>query len=144
MNIGIYGSFMFGFEGDNPDIFKKTFDFCEENNIELALFSALTPLKGSKFYKQLMDEDRIFETDATRFNGQFSTFHPKKMTAQQLDEGLRWIWQAYYSKKSIKKRLAPVIQKAKTNPEIKRTGYPNMAEVLMALNMAFKAAVEDF
>ena len=111
--IGLYGSFMFGFEGDKPDVFKKTLDFCNDNEIELALFSALFPIEGSHFYKQLKDEGRIWETDSTRFNGQYSTFHPKNMSSKELDDGLRWIWQNFYSRQSIKKRLARLINDQK-------------------------------
>ncbi len=139
-NISIYGSFMFGFEGDDPDIFKRTLDFCNENEIELALFSALFPIKGSNFYKQLMAENRIFETDATRFNGQYSTFHPKLMTSSELDEKLRWIWQEFYSKPSIKQRL----RRFKTTAQERRNGYPTQEELMLALNSAFKVAVGDF
>lgn len=142
VGIAVYGSFMFGFDDDNMDVFKRTLDFCEKNEIELALFSALFPIKGSKFYKQLKVENRIFETDYTKFNGQFSTFHPKKMTSEQLDDGLRWIWQNFYSKKSIKTRLARFLQKE--NLKTANHGYPSTAEVLLTLNMAFKVAVEDF
>lgn len=142
--IGVYGSFMFGFEDDHPDIFDQTLEFCEANKIELGLFSALFPIMGSKFHKQLSDEGRIFETDPTKFNGQFATFHPKNMTAEQLDQGLRRIWQGFYSKNSIKKRLAdwlPTLKEPRT-AENEKAGLT--AETLIALNTAFKVAVGDF
>ncbi|RJP58139.1 MAG: radical SAM protein [Candidatus Auribacter fodinae] len=141
--IGVYGSFMFGFEDDHKDIFKRTLDFCEENKIELALFSALFPIKGSKFHAQLMKENRIFETDPTRFNGQYSTFHPKHMTAQELDEGLRWLWQEFYSKRSMKVRLSEWLPKLKEEKS-PNGGLSNTAETLAALNTAFRVAVGDF
>ena len=142
--IGLYGSFMFGFEGDDKDIFERTLDFCNENEIELALFSALFPIEGSNFYRQLKEEDRIWETDPTRFNGQYSTFHPKQMTSQELDEGLRGLWQSFYSKKSIKKRLSRLINAQKNNMNKKRNDLPTTAETLMGLNAAFRVAVGDF
>lgn len=142
--ISIYGSFMFGFEGDDPDIFKRTLDFCHDTSIELALFSALFPIKGSNFYKQLMDEGRIFETDATRFNGQYSTFHPKRMTSEELDENLRWIWQTFYSKPSIKQRLSRLMAQDRARGNPRKNGYPTQSELMLALNSAFKVAVGDF
>ncbi len=138
--ISIYGSFMFGFEGDDPDTFDRTMDFCNENEIELALFSALFPIKGSNFYHQLTKEGRIFEKDPTRFNGQYSTFHPKLMTSKELDDKLRWIWQTFYSKPSIKHRL----RRLTSTPQERRNGYPTQAELMLALNTAFKVAVCDF
>jgi radical SAM superfamily enzyme YgiQ (UPF0313 family) len=140
--IGIYGSFMFGFEEDDKDVFQRTLDFCEDNEIELALFSALFPMWGSKFYQQLHAEGRIFETDVTKFNGQYSTFHPKKMTSEELDNGLRWLWNNFYSKASIKKRLGSRLLSRPAG--VDENGLPNTTEVLMALNIAFKVAVADF
>ncbi|MBA4374477.1 MAG: B12-binding domain-containing radical SAM protein [Thermodesulfovibrio sp.] len=140
--IGIYGSFMFGFEGDDKNVFQRTLEFCEDNEIELALFSALFPMWGSKLYAQLQAENRIFETDVTKFNGQYSTFHPKNMTSEELNEGLRWLWNTFYSKPSIKKRLGRRMRNQP--PGHDENGFPNTTEVLMGLNIAFKVAVEDF
>jgi len=140
--IGIYGSFMFGFEGDDKDVFPKTLAFCEDNEIELALFSALFPIHGSKFYQQLQAEGRIFETDVTKFNGQYSTFHPRNMTSEELENGLRWLWNTFYSKNSIKKRLGRRMQQQPAGED--KEGVPNTTAVLLNLNIAFKVAVKDF
>lgn len=140
--IGIFGSFMFGFEGDDKDVFPRTLAFCEDNEIELALFSALFPLHGSKFYEQLQAEGRIFETDVAKFNGQHSTFHPKNMTSEELEDGLRWIWNTFYSKTSIKKRLSRLMQQQPAGED--NRGLLNTTAVLLGLNVAFKVAVEDF
>ncbi|MBI5101688.1 MAG: B12-binding domain-containing radical SAM protein [Nitrospirae bacterium] len=140
--IGIYGSFMFGFEGDGKDVFQRTLDFCEDNQIELALFSALFPMRGSKSYQQLQAEGRIFETDVTKYNGQYATFHPKNMTADELEDGLRWLWNTFYSKPSIKKRLS---QRMELQPShVDNMGVANTTAVLLNLNIAFKIAVKDF
>jgi len=140
VSIGIYGSFMFGFEGDNKDVFQQTLDFCEDNEIELALFSALFPIHGSQFYRRLQADGRIFETDVRKFNGQYSTFYPKNMTPQELENGLRWLWKSYYSKESIRRRLSRWMRyQAPT-----QSGYSKTAALLLGLNMAFKVAVKDF
>ena len=138
--IATYGAFMFGFDHDGPEVFQKTLDFCEENHVELALFSALFPIEGSKLYKKLQDEGRIFETDPERFNGQFATFHPGRMTAQELEEGLDFVWRAFYSKKSIKRRLDHLLEE-------EGEGMPSsLADIsvrrfMVNLNMLFRAAI---
>jgi len=66
------------------------------------------------------------------------------MTSKQLDEGLRWIWQEFYSKRSITHRLSTVIQREKAQRVLSRNGYLSTAEVLLALNAAFRVAVGDF
>ena len=57
--IGIHGSFIFGFDGDDPSIFKKTVGFVQKNNIELPTFSILTPFPGTPLKKRLEEEGRI-------------------------------------------------------------------------------------
>lgn len=144
--IGIYGSFMFGFDNDEPDIFKRTWDFCQENEIELAQFSVLSPIKG-KFYEKLIKENRIFEIDHAKFNGLYPTFYPKNMTVEQLNDGLVWIWKTFYSKENIKSRLARLIGKEKSSDSKNKPGYSpidqTLAGTLMALNISFNIAVQD-
>jgi radical SAM superfamily enzyme YgiQ (UPF0313 family) len=44
--IGIHGSFIFGFDGDDRTVFKRTVEFVQRNNIELPTFSILTPFRA--------------------------------------------------------------------------------------------------
>jgi len=95
--LAIYASFMFGFDHDGPDVFEKTLSFCEENKVDLGLFSCLTPREGSKFYAELEKEGRIFEENLSLRNGQNVIYKPKGMTVKELDQGLEWIWNNFYS-----------------------------------------------
>lgn len=74
--------------------------------------------------------------------GQYSTFHPKNMTSEELENGLRWLWNIFYSKASIKRRLARRL--LSPPPGEDENDFPNTTKVLMGLNIAFKVAVEDF
>jgi len=145
--IAVYGSFMFGFDFDRKDVFKKTLEFAEENKIELALFSALSPGEGSNLYRKLKQENRLFEEDLSRYNGQYATFYPKHMSPEELEEGLRWIWQKFYSKAGIKKRIGHYLPRISLmNKPIESINYRefSMEELMVALNVAFKVAVTDF
>jgi hypothetical protein len=55
---------------------------------------------------------------------------------------LRWIWNTFYSKASIKKRLGRRL--LNLPPGEDENSLPKATEVLMGLNIAFKVAVEDF
>jgi radical SAM superfamily enzyme YgiQ (UPF0313 family) len=145
--IAVYGSFMFGLEFDRKNVFQKTLRFTEETKIELALFSAIFPIEGSKLHDKLQRENRLFEKDLSKYNGQYATFHPKHMTAEELDEGLRWIWRQFYSKAGIKKRLGHYFPRiARTGTQTGTINYQelSMEELMLALNVAFKVAVTDF
>ncbi len=142
--IGVYGSFMFGFENDTRDVFKRTLEFCEENRIDLALFGAMYPIEGSQTYKKLKEEGRIFEANSKKCNGQYATYLPKNMTPEELNDGLRWIWKEFFSKRSIKQRLGDHLKNTNFMGGGSAFGQLSTSEVMVALNMAFKAAVVDF
>ena len=142
--IGVYGSFMFGFEQDTTDVFQQTLMFCEENKLDLALFSALFPIDGSKLYAKLKAENRLFEKDMAKFNGQHSTFTTKNMTSQELDYGLRWIWKEFYSKRSMKKRIGHLIKGLKGIRLSIRSNNLSTEELMVALNTSFRVGVTDF
>jgi radical SAM superfamily enzyme YgiQ (UPF0313 family) len=103
--IGIHGSFIFGFDGDDNTIFKKTVEFVQKNNIELPTFSILTPFPGTPLQKRLEEEGRIFDHDWSRYDMSHAVFRPKKMTVQELQEGYLWAQKYICAPRSIFKRL---------------------------------------
>ena len=108
--IAIIGSFMFGLDGDEPDVFERTADFADKAQIDIALFSILTPLPGTKFYEQVQREGRIIERDWSKYDGTRPTFLPQGMSMEKLESGLQWIYQRFYSWRSIVKRTARRLQ----------------------------------
>ncbi|MGZ3526004.1 MAG: B12-binding domain-containing radical SAM protein [Thermodesulfobacteriota bacterium] len=103
--IGIHGSFIFGFDGDDPTIFKRTVDFVQENNIELPTFSILTPFPGTPLRKRMEEEKRIFDHDWSHYDMSHVVFKPKRMTVQELQAGYLWAQKYTCAPRSILKRL---------------------------------------
>jgi len=103
--IGIHGSFIFGFDGDAPTIFKRTVDFVQENNIELPTFSILTPFPGTPLRRRMEEEKRIFDHDWSHYDMSHVVFKPKRMTVQELQEGYLWAQKYTCAPRSILKRL---------------------------------------
>jgi len=103
--IGIHGSLIFGFDGDDPTIFRKTVEFVQKNNIELPTFSILTPFPGTPLQKRLEEEGRIFDHDWSHYDMSHVVFRPKNMTAQELQEGYLWGQKYICAPRSILKRL---------------------------------------
>jgi len=104
-HIGIHGSFIFGFDGDDPAIFKKTVEFVQKNNIELPSFSILTPFPGTPLQKRLEEEGRIFDRDWSHYDMSHVVYKPEKMTVQELQEGYLWAQKYICAPRSILKRL---------------------------------------
>jgi radical SAM superfamily enzyme YgiQ (UPF0313 family) len=103
--IGIHGSFIFGFDGDDPTIFKKTVEFVQKNNIELPTFSILTPFPGTPLQNRLEEEGRIFDRDWSHYDMSHVVYRPEKMTVQELQEGYLWAQKYICAPRSILKRL---------------------------------------
>lgn len=102
--INIIGSFVFGLDNDDRDVFKKTFEFIMENNIDAAQFHILTPLPGTVTYGALEKEGRIIDRDWAKYHTGEVVFEPKSMTAQELQNGYYWIFRNTYRMKNILKR----------------------------------------
>jgi radical SAM superfamily enzyme YgiQ (UPF0313 family)/anti-anti-sigma regulatory factor len=101
MNTGM----IFGFDGDHEGVFEKTVDFLERNQIELAQFSVLTPLPGTRQLERMHAEGRLTTMDWRHYDGVHCVFRPKQMTPDVLESGCHWAWQAYYSIPSIVRRI---------------------------------------
>ena len=104
-HIGIHGSFIFGFDGDDPTIFKHTVKFVQKNNIELPTFSILTPFPGTPLRKRLEEEGRIIDANWSHYDMSHVVFKPKKMSVQELQEGYLWAQKYTCAPRSILKRL---------------------------------------
>ncbi len=103
--MGIQGSFIFGFDEDDPAVFRKTVDFVQKNNIELPNFSILTPFPGTPLRKHLEEEGRIFDREWSHYDMSHVVFKPKQMTVRELQEGYLWAQKYICAPRSILKRL---------------------------------------
>jgi len=103
--IGIHGSFIFGFDGDDSTVFRKTVEFVQKNRIDLPSFSILTPFPGTRLYQRLEEEGRIIDRNWSHYDMSHVVFQPKQMTVKQLQEGYLWAQQYSCSPRSIFKRL---------------------------------------
>lgn len=105
--IGIYGTFVFGYDADTPDTIERTVDFALEAQLEIANFNALTPTPGSALYDRLRDEGRLISPtwwlDPSYRYGD-SIFEPRSMTASELADGVFSARQRFYSWRSIASR----------------------------------------
>lgn len=106
--IMIYGSFIFGYDHDDADVFARTVDFALENQLFLVNFSALTPTPASALYDRMEKEGRLLY-DRWWLNGQYgygdAVYRPSLLTPNQLTEGCRWARSQFYSYANIARRV---------------------------------------
>jgi len=82
--IAIHSMWVLGFDDDTLETVKENVRACIRWNIETTQFLILVPIPGSPLYERLKKENRIFNRDWSKYDGHHATFHPKNMTARQL------------------------------------------------------------
>ncbi|HBR16077.1 MAG: hypothetical protein A3G39_11180 [Deltaproteobacteria bacterium RIFCSPLOWO2_12_FULL_43_16] len=102
--INIIGSFVFGLDEDDKTVFKNTFEFIMDTNMDVAQFHILTPLPGTVTYSVLEKEGRIIDRDWAKYHTGEVVFQPKGMTINELQNGYYWIFRNTYTIKNILKR----------------------------------------
>jgi len=103
--IMINASLVFGFDHDQPDVFKNTLDWLVNHKIETMTAHILTPYPGTKLYQKLLEEQRIIDFDTNHYNTAHVVFQPKQLTPQELFEGYLWIYRKFYSFRNILRRI---------------------------------------
>lgn len=107
-NILVQSFFIFGFDNDKKDIFKKTVNIIKYLDIDDVYFHILTPFPNTKLYEELEKENRILTKDLTKYDLYKCVFRPKYMTQKELEKGLknaRKDIEKYFNKKIKKKRI---------------------------------------
>lgn len=104
---GILGSFVFGFDYENKDVFARTFEFIMKSHMDVAQLRILTPYPGTRLYRRLLDEDRLFVQDWWLHGYPPDTvlFQPKGMTVDDLISGFIDLNKQTYSWGAMAKRF---------------------------------------
>jgi hypothetical protein len=80
-------------------------DFLIRIKAPVSFMFILAPRVGTRVREQLLKEGRIFDHDWTRYCGFKVVFHPRHMTARQLEEAYWRASRRFYSLTSILQRL---------------------------------------
>lgn len=92
LGVMVNGSFVFGMDEDDPDVFERTVEWAIAQGIETATFHILTPYPGTALYKRMEQSDRLVHRDWDLYDTRHVVYRPNKMTAKQLEQGY---WRAY-------------------------------------------------
>lgn len=103
----VQGCFAFGSDEEDASVFERTVDMVVKTKIDLPRYSILTPFPKTKLYDHLESQGRIFERDWAMYDVEHVVFTPKKMSVDQLMDGITWAWEETYSLKNIHQRLKP-------------------------------------
>jgi len=103
--IGVYGSFVFGYDYDDASVFDEFLEFADRNRIDGAFLPILTPFPGTRIYQRLKQEGRLLTEDWSKYDMATVVFQPKRMTVEELQEGFWKVNRSFYSISSMMKRI---------------------------------------
>ena len=98
--IGIFGTFVFGYDGDTAGSIREASRFAQRQGFYLAAFNHLVPFPGTPVYERLAAEDRLqprqwWLDPQYRFNQ--VAFRPAQMSAEELRRECLAARRAFYS-----------------------------------------------
>jgi radical SAM superfamily enzyme YgiQ (UPF0313 family) len=104
---GVLGTFIFGSDYENKDVFEQTLEFIMRSRMDCAELRILTPYPGTRLYKRLLSEDRLFVRDwwLRGYPPDTLLFQPKGMTADELMSGFARLNRRVYSFGAMTKRF---------------------------------------
>ena len=93
----VTGEFIFGFEEDTTESFKKTLKMINEIKVDQAEINILTPLPGTDFYQKLESENRFLNKNWEKYYAGNVVFKPNKLSIDELLEGYKKITTNMYT-----------------------------------------------
>lgn len=93
-----------GGDGDTLESIRATKDFIEDNKISVPRFYILTPIPGTKFFNDIVKQDRLVKENIYSFDGTEAVHIPKHMTPNELTKAYWELYNELFTYKSIVKR----------------------------------------
>ncbi len=106
LGIMINGSFVFGLDGDDGEVFRRTVDWAVESGITTATFHILTPYPGTALYAQMRAQQRLTSDNWDLYDTRHVVYQPQGLSADALKRGYDWAYRAFYEWGAIA-RAAP-------------------------------------
>jgi len=96
LGIMINGSFVFGLDNDDKDVFSRTVEWGIENSITTATYHILTPYPGTRLYDNMEAEGRIISRNWDLYDTRHVVYRTSGLSALELEEGYRWAYKEFY------------------------------------------------
>jgi len=79
-------------------------NFIEDNKISVPRFYILTPIPGTKFFKDMVADGRLVKENIYSFDGTEAVHRPNNMTPDELTDAYWELYESLFTIKSILKR----------------------------------------
>ena len=101
LGIMINGSFVFGLDGEDSDVFARTVDWAVRSGITTATFHILTPYPGTALYADMQKQNRMVTDNWDLYDTRHVVYRPMGLRPDELKRGYDWAYEAFYRWSSI-------------------------------------------
>jgi radical SAM superfamily enzyme YgiQ (UPF0313 family) len=101
LGIMINGSFVFGMDDDDEDVFSRTVEWALEHGITTATFHIQTPYPGTGLFAKMLEQDRLVTRNWDLFDTRHVVFRPARIRPETLKAGYDWAYEEFYRWSSI-------------------------------------------
>jgi radical SAM superfamily enzyme YgiQ (UPF0313 family) len=101
LGIMINGSFVFGMDDDDENVFRRTVDWAIDHGITTATFHIQTPYPGTRLFARMEAEGRIVTRDWDAYDTRHVVYRPARLSPRALKNGYDWAYREFYRWASI-------------------------------------------
>jgi radical SAM superfamily enzyme YgiQ (UPF0313 family) len=105
--IQVIALLMVGLDGDSTDTFRRSLQFLEDNKISFLKLFTPCPYPGTKYYDDMARAGRILNNDWGHYDYGSPLIRPANMSTDEMMQGFKYVYQGFYSVRSIARRLFP-------------------------------------
>src|SRR6476646_2023968 len=97
LGVMINGSFVFGLDDDDKNVFGRTVEWGVKNALTTATYHILTPYPGTRLFQNMQNENRILHYKWDLYDTRHVVYKTKALSATELKEGYDWAYRSFYS-----------------------------------------------
>lgn len=106
-------NFVFGFDGETPDVFDATLEFLQRYKAPVAYFYILDPQRGTPLYDRMKAEGRMRDEEAMRLKvGNVCKIKPSYCSPEELEARVMDLYERFYTLPSMMRRLPVPVTKS--------------------------------
>jgi radical SAM superfamily enzyme YgiQ (UPF0313 family) len=118
----VMGGFIVGFDSDQPDIFKRQFDFIQRSGVVTAMVGLLNALPQTRLYQRLVREGRL-ETRSSGNNTDATLNFRPRLDRDFLQSGYRDLMRQLYEPRAYYQRIRTFLKHHRpVGPQLRLSG----------------------
>jgi len=118
--VTVNGCFILGLDEHDTGIFEQVRSFACDVSLYEVQITVLTAFPGTPLYARLLREGRIIEPGRWDLCTLFDVNHrPRKMSPQDLRDGMCWLSERLYSREEMDRRRAPFLRSARNAARVR-------------------------